>query len=284
MPLHRLQQAVEVEALRPCSPPAPNLSPRAGPRGPADAVEPPATAGVAPRGRSTTMNPETPTSSLSLGSSSEGDDDAERRSSSPDVNLLGSARVVSRNRPRKKGGAKRVREPRYAIKTRTDVDIMDDGFKWRKYGQKAVKNSPHPRNYYRCTTPNCPVRKRVERSCEDSGLVITTYEGTHTHQTPGFHRSSPSHGFFGERPVLGLGGGLFAPPHSGFQGPGGFPGSSHMAPGLAGLNFPVPSNFASLQHSAAARGPATCLSSCTLDMTSSPDLPHTTNLLPIHRI
>ncbi len=62
-----------------------------------------------------------------------------------DVNLLGSARVVSRNRPRKKGGAKRVREPRYAIKTRTDVDIMDDGFKWRKYGQKAVKNSPHPR-------------------------------------------------------------------------------------------------------------------------------------------
>ncbi|CAM6075411.1 unnamed protein product, partial [Sphagnum tenellum] len=122
-------------------------------------------------------------------------------------------RKAKRTRPRKKGGAKRVREPRYAIKTRTDVDIMDDGFKWRKYGQKAVKNSPHPRNYYRCTTPNCPVRKRVERSCEDSGLVITTYEGTHTHQTPGFHRSSPSHGFFGERPVLGLGGGLFAPPH-----------------------------------------------------------------------
>jgi hypothetical protein len=57
-----------------------------------------------------------------------------------------SARVVSRNRPRKKSaGMKRVREPRYSIKTRTDVDVMDDGFKWRKYGQKAVKNSPHPR-------------------------------------------------------------------------------------------------------------------------------------------
>ncbi|CAK9199809.1 unnamed protein product, partial [Sphagnum troendelagicum] len=103
--------------------------------------------------------------------------------------------------PRKKSaGMKRVREPRYSIKTRTDVDIMDDGFKWRKYGQKAVKNSPHPRNYYRCTTPNCPVRKRVERSCEDSSLVITTYEGAHAHHTPRFTRSSPSllHAYFGE--------------------------------------------------------------------------------------
>jgi hypothetical protein len=62
--------------------PIPAAAPRAGPRGPSDAVEPPAAAGVAARGRSTTMNPETPTSSLSLGSSSEGDDDAERRSSS----------------------------------------------------------------------------------------------------------------------------------------------------------------------------------------------------------
>lgn len=84
----------------------------------------------------------------------------------------------------RKKGPKRVREPRYAIQTRSDVEIMEDGYKWRKYGQKAVKNSPHPRSYYRCTNPKCPVRKRVERSAEDTGLVITTYEGTHTHVSP----------------------------------------------------------------------------------------------------
>lgn len=44
-----------------------------------------------------------------------------------------------------------MREPRYAIKTRTDTEVMDDGYKWRKYGQKAVKNSPYPR-YYSCVT------------------------------------------------------------------------------------------------------------------------------------
>ena len=46
---------------------------------------------------------------------------------------------------RKVKGPKRLREPRYAIKTRSEVDIMEDGYKWRKYGQKPVKSSPHPR-------------------------------------------------------------------------------------------------------------------------------------------
>lgn len=45
------------------------------------------------------------------------------------------------------------------------------------------------RNYYRCTTPHCPVRKRVERTLEDPGLVLTIYEGKHSH-----HSSSSSAG------------------------------------------------------------------------------------------
>jgi hypothetical protein len=29
--------------------------------------------------------------------------------------------------------------------TKSEVDHLEDGYRWRKYGQKAVKNSPYPR-------------------------------------------------------------------------------------------------------------------------------------------
>ena len=35
--------------------------------------------------------------------------------------------------------------PRIGFRTRSEVDVLDDGFKWRKYGKKAVKSSPNPR-------------------------------------------------------------------------------------------------------------------------------------------
>ena len=34
---------------------------------------------------------------------------------------------------------------RVAFRTKSDLEVMDDGFKWRKYGKKSVKNSPNPR-------------------------------------------------------------------------------------------------------------------------------------------
>ncbi|KAJ6740705.1 WRKY TRANSCRIPTION FACTOR 13-RELATED [Salix purpurea] len=76
---------------------------------------------------------------------------------------------------------RKVREPRFCFKTMSDVDVLDDGYKWRKYGQKVVKNTQHPRSYYRCTQDNCRVKKRVERLAEDPRMVITTYEGRHAH-------------------------------------------------------------------------------------------------------
>ena len=37
-----------------------------------------------------------------------------------------------------------------------DVDVIDDGYKWRKYGQKAVKNSPYPRYVLKERKKNVP--------------------------------------------------------------------------------------------------------------------------------
>ena len=34
---------------------------------------------------------------------------------------------------------------RVAFRTKSEVEVMDDGFQWRKYGKKSVKNSPNPR-------------------------------------------------------------------------------------------------------------------------------------------
>ncbi|XP_030527607.1 probable WRKY transcription factor 75 [Rhodamnia argentea] len=76
---------------------------------------------------------------------------------------------------------KKTRKPRYAFQTRSQVDILDDGYRWRKYGQKAVKNNKFPRSYYKCTFQGCNVKKQVQRLTKDEGVVVTTYEGMHTH-------------------------------------------------------------------------------------------------------
>ena len=34
---------------------------------------------------------------------------------------------------------------RVAFRTKSELEVMDDGFKWIKYGKKMVKNSPNPR-------------------------------------------------------------------------------------------------------------------------------------------
>ncbi|KAJ4977610.1 hypothetical protein NE237_008390 [Protea cynaroides] len=77
-----------------------------------------------------------------------------------------------------------VREPRVVMQSSTDSDIIGDGFRWRKYGQKVVKGNSYPRSYYRCTSLKCNVRKHVERALDDPKAFITTYEGKHNHDMP----------------------------------------------------------------------------------------------------
>ncbi|XP_012568692.1 probable WRKY transcription factor 20 isoform X2 [Cicer arietinum] len=85
---------------------------------------------------------------------------------------------------------KPIREPRVVVQTTSEVDILDDGYRWRKYGQKVVRGNPNPRSYYKCTNAGCPVRKHVERASHDPKAVITTYEGKHNHDVPAAKNSS----------------------------------------------------------------------------------------------
>ncbi|KAG4117511.1 hypothetical protein ERO13_D12G236600v2 [Gossypium hirsutum] len=59
----------------------------------------------------------------------------------------------------------------------------DDGYSWRKYGQKDILGAKYPRSYYRCTyrhTQDCWATKQVQKSDEDPTIFEITYRGTHT--------------------------------------------------------------------------------------------------------
>ncbi|AES98893.1 WRKY family transcription factor [Medicago truncatula] len=59
----------------------------------------------------------------------------------------------------------------------------DDGYNWKKYEEKVAKGSENQRSYYKCTWPNCFVKKKVERTI-DGEVIETLYKGTHNHWKP----------------------------------------------------------------------------------------------------
>jgi hypothetical protein len=68
------------------------------------------------------------------------------------------------------------------------VNMVGDGFNWRKYGQKQVKSSDNSRSYYRCTSSSCLAKKKVEHS-PDGRVIEIIYKGTHSHERPQKTRS-----------------------------------------------------------------------------------------------
>ncbi|KAH0875009.1 hypothetical protein HID58_072371 [Brassica napus] len=67
-------------------------------------------------------------------------------SSSEDPTENSTASAAKTPKKEKKKAQKRIRQQRFAFMTKSDVDNLEDGYRWRKYGQKAVKNSSFPRS------------------------------------------------------------------------------------------------------------------------------------------
>ncbi|CAA7015457.1 unnamed protein product [Microthlaspi erraticum] len=82
------------------------------------------------------------------------------------------------------GATRTSKQQRIILQMESDEDHPDDGYRWRKYGQKIVKGNPNPRSYYKCTYIGCKVKKHVERGADDVKVVVTTYDGVHEHPAP----------------------------------------------------------------------------------------------------
>ncbi|CAI5473545.1 unnamed protein product [Closterium sp. Yama58-4] len=85
------------------------------------------------------------------------------------------------------------------------AEPLDDGYFWRKYGQKAAKGAAYPRAYFRCAVPRCPAKKTVERSSEDGSTMEIVYREEHNHPRgtlPGRRASPASQGGAGGARVL----------------------------------------------------------------------------------
>ncbi|KAG1338951.1 WRKY DNA-binding transcription factor 70 [Cocos nucifera] len=97
---------------------------------------------------------------------------------------------VSRKRKISPGGGKKGGNRRRSRPTSLRMvpsKTLDDGYTWRKYGQKEIQSSKFPRSYFRCThkfDQNCQAIRQVQRSADDESMFIITYMGEHTCRDP----------------------------------------------------------------------------------------------------
>ncbi|XP_027773000.1 probable WRKY transcription factor 14 [Solanum pennellii] len=64
-------------------------------------------------------------------------------------------------------------------------ELTNDIWTWRKYGQKHIKGSPFPRNYYKCSTSkHCEAKKQIEKSPKDENIFVVSCSGGHNHDPP----------------------------------------------------------------------------------------------------
>ncbi|XP_010529235.1 PREDICTED: probable WRKY transcription factor 70 [Tarenaya hassleriana] len=100
--------------------------------------------------------------------------------------------------PRNRRGCYKRRKHAHSWSREDSPSPFDDDHSWRKYGQKNILRSKHPRNYYRCThkyEQKCQATKQVQQMRDDPPVYRTTYYGNHTcrdlHVAPHLFLHSP---------------------------------------------------------------------------------------------
>ncbi|CAN6467652.1 unnamed protein product [Victoria cruziana] len=84
-----------------------------------------------------------------------------------------------------KGSCKKRKPSQMPTTTTKTISAVheEDGYAWRKYGQKDILGSRFPRSYFRCThkfDQGCPAIKQVQRLDQNPALLQITYMGSHT--------------------------------------------------------------------------------------------------------
>ncbi|KAK9070009.1 hypothetical protein SSX86_010407 [Deinandra increscens subsp. villosa] len=107
-----------------------------------------------------------------------------------DDNMLKDTKYVKAMMPLKVRRGCYKRSKNTMIHTTVTFNLVNDGYAWRKYGQKEIINSEHPRQYYRCThkyEQGCKATKQVQMIDDEPSKYMITYHRHHTcsnSQTP----------------------------------------------------------------------------------------------------
>nr|XP_034893394.1 WRKY transcription factor 44-like [Populus alba] len=81
-------------------------------------------------------------------------------------------------------------EQQHTDRGRQRLVLPEDGFEWKKYGQKFIKNIGKFRGYFRCQKRDCMAKKRAEWSSPENLRIV--YKGSHSHASSTQDSSSAS--------------------------------------------------------------------------------------------
>ncbi|KAI3844712.1 hypothetical protein MKX03_037848 [Papaver bracteatum] len=84
---------------------------------------------------------------------------------------------------KRKAESRWTEQVRVCERTGLEAPIDDDGYSWRKYGEKSILETKYPRSYYKCALrkgQDCSAMKQVQRNDDDPLMFSVTYRGKHT--------------------------------------------------------------------------------------------------------